>query len=199
MGYPLTPVPFTQFTLSDRFWLPRLATNRTVTLPYDLDKCETTGRVDNFRKAAGELDGPHTGLVFNDSDVYKVLESAAYSLSLHPDAELDAYLDALIAAVAAAQEPDGYLYTARTVDPEAVTAEREGLTRWSNLRFDHELYNLGHLYEAAVAHHQATGKRILLEVALRSADLLVRVFGPEGSRNVPVVRRSSWGWSSSTG
>lgn len=185
MSYPLTPVPFTQVALSGHFWLPRLETNRTVTLPYALAKCEATGRVDNFLKAAGKLDGPHTGLVFNDSDIYKALEGAAYSLSLHPDTELDAYLDGLIAKVADAQEPDGYLYTARTVDPNAVKPDREGLTRWSNLRFNHELYNLGHLYEAAVAHFRATGKRTLLDVAIRSADLLVRVFGPTGLRDVP--------------
>ena len=185
MDYPITPVAFTGVTFDDRFWLPRLTTNREVTIPYDFRKCEETGRIDNFAKAAGLMAGPHEGIFFNDSDVFKVVEGAAYSLSLHPDSELDAYLDDLIAKIAGAQEDDGYLYTARTIEPEAMDPEREGLTRWSNLRVNHELYNVGHLYEAAVAHHQATGKRTLLEVATRNAELIDSVFGPGKIRDVP--------------
>ena len=185
MDYPITPVAFTGVTFDDRFWLPRLTTNREVTIPYDFRKCEETGRIDNFAKAAGLMAGPHEGIFFNDSDVFKVVEGTAYSLSLHPDSELDAYLDDLIAKIAGAQEDDGYLYTARTIDPETMDPEREGLTRWSNLRVNHELYNVGHLYEAAVAHHQATGKRTLLEVAIRNAELIDSVFGPGKIRDVP--------------
>ena len=185
MDYPIKPVPFTDVSFEDGFWLPRLETNRTVTIPYDIEKCEATGRVDNFLKAAGKMEGPHQGLVFNDSDIYKIIEGAAYSLSLHPDADLDSYLDKLIAIIADAQEADGYLYTTRTIDPGSVTAEREGLERWSNLPFNHELYNLGHMYEAAVAHFQATGKRSFLDVAIKSADLLCEVFGPDLKRDVP--------------
>ena len=185
MDYPITPVAFTGVTFDDRFWLPRLTTNREVTIPYDFRKCEETGRIDNFAKAAGLMAGPHEGIFFNDSDVFKVVEGAAYSLSLHPDSELDAYLDDLIAKIAGAQEDDGYLYTARTIDPSAMDPEREGLTRWSNLKVNHELYNVGHLYEAAVAHHQATGKRTLLEVAIRNAELIDSVFGPGKIRDVP--------------
>ena len=185
MDYPITPVAFTGVTFDDRFWLPRLTTNREVTIPYDFRKCEETVRIDNFAKAAGLMAGPHEGIFFNDSDVFKVVEGAAYSLSLHPDSELDAYLDDLIAKIAGAQEDDGYLYTARTIDPEAMDSEREGLTRWSNLRVNHELYNVGHLYEAAVAHHQATGKRTLLEVAIRNVELIDSVFGPGKIRDVP--------------
>ena len=185
MDYPVTPVAFTEVTFDDRFWLPRLTTNREVTIPYDFRKCEETGRIDNFAKAAGLMAGPHEGIFFNDSDVFKVVEGAAYSLSLHPDSQLDAYLDDLIAKFAGAQEDDGYLYTARTIDPEAMDPEREGLARWSNLQVNHELYNVGHLYEAAVAHHQATGKRTLLEVAIRNAELIDSVFGPGKIRDVP--------------
>jgi hypothetical protein len=185
MDYPITPVTFTEVTFDDRFWLPRLTTNREVTIPYDFRKCEQTGRIDNFAKAAGLMDGPHEGIFFNDSDVFKIVEGAAYSLSLHRDPELDAYLDDLIAKIAGAQEEDGYLYTARTIDPEAMDPEREGLTRWSNLKVNHELYNVGHLYEAAVAHHQATGKRTLLDVAIRNAELIDSVFGPGKIRDVP--------------
>ena len=198
MDYPITPVAFTEVTFGDRFWLPRLTTNREVTIPYDFRKCEQTGRIDNFAKAAGLMDGPHDGIFFNDSDVFKVVEGAAYSLHLHPDPELDAYLDGLIAKIAGAQEEDGYLYTARTIDPEAMDPEREGLTRWSNLKVNHELYNVGHLYEAAVAHHQATGKRTLLEVAMRSAELIDRVFGPGKLYDVPGHERSRSAWRSCT-
>ena len=185
MDYPITPVPFTEVCFTDRFWLPRLETNRQVTIPYDFEKCEETGRIDNFAKAASLMEGPHEGLFYNDSDVFKVVEGAAYSLSLHPDPELEGYLEDLIQKIAGAQENDGYLYTARTIDPEAVDSEQEGLVRWSNLRISHELYTVGHLYEAAVAHHQATGKRTLLDVALRNAELIDSVFGPDKIRDVP--------------
>jgi len=188
--YPITPLPFTVVQIDDSFWSPRIETNRRVTVPYDFQKCEETGRIANFAVAAGRQAGAHEGIFFNDSDVFKVIEGAAYALMLHPDAELDAYLDQLIELIAAAQEEDGYLYTARTIaerngTPEALKADREGLTRWSNLRVNHEFYNVGHLYEAAAAHCQATGKRTLLDVALKNADLIDRVFGPGKRRDVP--------------
>lgn len=183
--YPIRPVPFTAVRFKDNFWFPRLETNRRVTLPYNFRKCEETGRISNFAKAAGQLEGKHEGIFFNDSDVFKVVEGAAYCLAQDRDPELEVYLDNLIALFAAAQEPDGYLYTARTIDPTAVRADREGLTRWSHLRVNHELYNVGHLYEAAVAHFQATGKRTLLDVALKNADLIDSVFGPDRLRDVP--------------
>ncbi len=184
-GYPISPVPFTAVSVTDAFWQPRLETNRKVTLPYCFQKCEETHRIANFDKAAGVLPGAHEGIFFNDSDVYKVLEGAAYTLALVPDPALDAYVDGLIARIGAAQEEDGYLYTARTIDPEAVSADAEGLTRWSNLAVNHELYNVGHMYEAAVAHFQATGKRNFLDIALRNADLICQVFGPDGIHDVP--------------
>jgi hypothetical protein len=183
--YQFSPVPFTAVTVTDNFWSPRLETNRRVTVPYNFKKCEETGRIDNFVKAAGLMPGEHIGIFYDDSDVFKVIEGAAYTLSLQPDPALDKYLDDLIAKIAAAQEEDGYLYTPRTINPNHVLAEREGLTRWSNLRISHELYNVGHLYEAAVAHYRATGKRSLLEVALKNADLIDRVFGPDKKRDVP--------------
>ncbi len=184
-GYPITPVAFTDVSITDAFWQPRLDTNRRVTLPYCFQKCEETGRIANFDKAAGCLAGAHEGIFFNDSDVFKVLEGAAYTLALAADPDLETYVDDLIARIGAAQEADGYLYTARTIDPAAVSAADEGLTRWSNLAVNHELYNVGHLYEAAVAHHQATGKTSLLDIAVRNADLIVRVFGPDGLHDVP--------------
>jgi uncharacterized protein len=175
--YPIRPVPFTQVTLADDFWAPRLETNRTVSIPFAFQMNEETGRVDNFRKAARLMTGPHKGRRFNDTDVYKAMEAAAYSLHLHPDPALERSLDDLIAVIALAQEPDGYLYTTRTNDP-ANPAPGAGPERWSNLRVSHELYNAGHMYEAAVAHYQATGKRAFLEIAVKNADLLLRTFGP---------------------
>jgi uncharacterized protein len=183
--YPIAPVPFTGVAVTDAFWLPRLETNRTVTIPYVLKKCWETGRVHNFVKAAGDMPGQHEGREFNDSDVYKAIEGVGYSLQLQRDPELEAEIDDLIGLIAKAQEDDGYLYTARTVDPEAVNPDVHGPTRWSNLRVGHELYCLGHLYEAAVAYYQATGKRSLLDIATKSAELILSVFGPDKKRDVP--------------
>ena len=174
--YPIRPVPFTQVRFTDSFWAPRLETNRTVSIPYALRMNEETGRVDNFRKAARLMTGPHKGRRFNDSDVYKSMEAAAYTLRVHPDAVLEKTLDDLIALIGQAQEPDGYLYTTRTNDP-AHPALGAGPERWSNLRVSHELYNVGHMYEAAVAHFQATGKRTFLAIAEKNADPLLRTFG----------------------
>ena len=178
--YPIRPVPFTAVRIADGFWSPRLETNRAVTVRHDFDKCETTGRVANFEVAGGLAKGDFVGLFgFNDSDVYKVIEGASYSLRLRPDPELETYVDGVIAKIAAAQEDDGYLYTAGTIPrlaqkPTCCVSR----PRWSDIASGHELYNLGHLYEAAVAHHQATGKRTLLDVALKSANLVTQVFGP---------------------
>ena len=186
--YPISPVPFTAVHLDDIFWAPRIETNRKVTIPAAFEQCELSGRMDNFVRAAEALRGePHDlkppGYPFDDSDLYKVIEGASYALSVAPDPKLDAYVDKLIAEIAAAQEPDGYLYTARTIDPQN-PHPWSGKQRWVNERNDsHELYDLGHLFEAAVAHYQATGKKSLLNVATKAADLLVRTFGP-GKRSI---------------
>jgi hypothetical protein len=181
----LKAVPFTEVKVDDVFWAPRLETNRKVTVPYDFKKCEETGRIDNFAKAGGLMKGEFRGIPFDDSDVYKVIEGASYCLAAQPDPQLDKYLDDLIAKIAAAQEPDGYLYTARRLFPPEKMPAMSGKTRFSNERSSHELYNVGHLYEAAVAHYQATGKRSLLNVALKNADFLATVFGPGKRRDVP--------------
>ncbi|MBW1790747.1 MAG: sodium/solute symporter, partial [Deltaproteobacteria bacterium] len=181
---PIKPVPFTQVKIQDDFWLPRIETNHSKTIPYALKMCEETGRIDNFAIAGGIINGEHSGKRYNDSDVYKIIEGASYSLALHHDKELETYIDSLIAMIAAAQEDDGYLFTTRTIDPER-PAEGSGDTRWSMLNSSHELYNVGHMYEAAVAQFQTTGKRTLLDVALRNADLIVSVFGPGKKRDVP--------------
>lgn len=177
LDYPIQPVPFTAVQVQDEFWRPRQETNRTVTIPFGFRKCEETGRIDNFRKAAGQLAGKHEGKRYNDSDVFKMIEAAAYSLQQNPDPSLAGYLDNLVGYIAAAQERDGYLFTGRTIDP-ANPPPGSGAERWSALWVSHELYNMGHLYEAAVAHYQATGKRGLLDTAVKNADLLLREFGP---------------------
>ncbi len=182
--YPITPAPFTSVTIQGKFWKPRIDTAVNVTIPYDFEKCEETGRIDNFAKAGGLMGGPHKGIFYDDSDVFKVVEGAAYALQIAPNPDLESYLDKLIDKFAAAQEDDGYLYTARTIDPVNVN-ERCGPQRWSNLAVNHELYNVGHMYEAAVAYYQATGKRKFLEVALKNADLIDSVFGADKLRDVP--------------
>lgn len=186
--YPVKPVPFTEVHLTDGFWAPRIETNRAVTIPFAFEKCEETGRVNLFERAAKALRGETVdtrppGYPFDDTDVYKVLEGASYALQVKKDPKLEAYVDALITKIAAAQEPDGYLYTTRTISPDKPHAW-SGKERWV-LEEDnsHELYNLGHLFEAAVAHYQATGKKTLLHVATKAADLLVTTFGP-GKRKI---------------
>jgi DUF1680 family protein len=177
--YPYSAVPLTAVKITDSFWAPRLETNRKVTIPFALEECESTGRVKNFEIAGGAAQGAFcTQYPFDDSDVYKVIEGAAYSLMVSPDPQLEAKIDSLVAKIAAAQEKDGYLYTARTIDPAHPPVDWVGKERWSNLYMSHELYNLGHLYEAAVAYEKATGKKNLLAVALKSANLLDSVFGP---------------------
>jgi DUF1680 family protein len=182
--YPIRAVPFTQVTVNDEFWSRRIETNRAVTIPFIFDKNEETGRVDNFSIAGHLKDGQFTGQRYNDTDVYKAIEGASYALAARRDAALDRRVDEVIAKIAAAQEPDGYLFTARTADPEH-PQPGIGATRWSELAVSHELYDAGHLYEAAVAHFEATGKRTLLDIALRNADLVASVFGPDKRRGYP--------------
>lgn len=183
--YPIQAVPLNRVRLHDAFWQSKLDTARMVTIPAVFRKCEAEGRIDNFKKAARLIPGPFRGnMPFDDSDVYKAIEGASYSLTGHYDGELDARLDQIIDYIAAAQEPDGYLYTNRTIDPEYVHPFA-GKTRWSSLVQSHELYNCGHLYEAAVAHYVATGKGSLLDVALKNARLVCDIFGPGKKSDVP--------------
>jgi len=173
--YPIRPVQFTDVEVGPGFWFPRMQTNRAVTVPYCFQRCEETGRISNFVAAAERNPDGFEGIYFNDSDVFKIVEGAAYSLALQPDPQLDKYLDELIAKFAAAQEPDGYLYTAKTSGSKGAHGRTP---RWSELGGSHELYNVGHMYEAAVAHFQATGKRSLLDIAIKNANLIAQVFGP---------------------
>lgn len=183
--YPVQPVPFTAVHLTDQFWAPKIETNRNVSIPFAFEQCEITGRVENFTRAAQAIQGTLADsdrkippYPFDDTDIYKVIEGASYALSVHPDPKLDAYVDGLIVKISAAQERDGYLYPARTINP-AKPHPWSGTERWQLEKVDsHELYEFGHLTEAAVAHYQATGKKTLLNIAVRFADLLVNTFGP---------------------
>jgi DUF1680 family protein len=163
-------LPFQKVRISDAFWSPRIEVNRKVTIEANLRQCETTGRIKNFAVAGKLIPGSHQGLLFNDSDLYKVLEGIAYTLASERDPALERRTDAIIDQIAAAQQPDGYLNTYYTlVKPKE---------RWQNIQHGHELYCAGHLIEAAVAYHQATGKRKLLDVACKLADHIATVFGP---------------------
>lgn len=168
----LRPLPLSAVRLCDSFWEPRRRVNQQVTLPSQYQRCEETGRIDNFRRAAGKIQGPFQGRYYNDSDVYKWVEACAYTLAAGPDPQLEAMLETVVGEIRDAQEPDGYLNT-------YFTFERAG-DRWSNLKDLHELYCAGHLIQAAVAHQRCTGRDDLLGVAVRYADYICQVFGPEG-------------------
>ena len=170
-------MPFTEVKLQDEFWSPRIRTNREKSLPHTFRWCEQTGRFSNFAKAGGLMEGQFEGIYFNDSDVYKALEGAAYSLADRRDPVLEKMVDDVIAKIAAAQRENGYLNSYYTL--------KEPDKKWTNLRSMHELYCAGHLIEGAVAHHRATGKRTLLEVAVKFADRIDEIFGPDKRHDVP--------------
>jgi len=177
----LQPVSWKQVQIEGGFWGPRIQTNREVTLDYQYEQMERTGRIDNFRRASGRKKGEYEGAFFNDSDVYKWLEAASYSLGVYPDKELENKVDKLIKEIASAQQEDGYLNTYFILKKEK---------RFTNLKDKHELYCAGHLFEAAVAHHKATGEKSLLNIATRFADLIYQIFGPgkrEGTSGHPEI------------
>ena len=189
--YPYTPVAFTSVEVSDAFWGQRLKASREVTIPLAFSKCEETGRYENFVQAAQQMASSENlgfrvgGLPFDDTDPYKTLEGAAYILQTYPDPKLEAYIDSVLVIVAAAQEPDGYLYTARTRNPEHPHswASKE---RWGQIEDSHELYDLGHMLEGAIAHYRATGKRNFLDIAIKYADCVCREIGPGEGQQVKV-------------
>ena len=178
-------VPFNKVHLNDNFWLPRIEVNRTVSIPSAFHECEVNGRFDNFAIAAGLIKGEHRGdFSFDDTDPYKVIEGASYSLAVKYDAKLDHYLDSVINIIAKAQEPDGYLTTCDTKKCTRLSGWW-GKSKWEKIN-SHELYNSGHMIESAVAHYKATGKRTFLNVAIRNADLICKTFGPaEGQIHRP--------------
>ncbi|WP_258104079.1 glycoside hydrolase family 127 protein [Marinoscillum sp. MHG1-6] len=197
--YPIKAIPFYEVKMQDSFWQPRMETARKITIPATFQKNEETFRVKLFEIAAGVTDGEIcTQYPFDDTDVYKSIEGAAYALKVYPDAELEAEVDRLIQLIGNAQEEDGYLYTWRTIynkTNQQVPADipnkprtfnwLEG-DRWENVdKLSHELYNVGHLYEAAVAYYEATGKRKLLDIALKNAELVYQDFGPGKLEKAP--------------
>ncbi|SPE59555.1 conserved exported hypothetical protein [Verrucomicrobia bacterium] len=195
--YPVQPVPFTNVRFTEGFWQQRQATNSLVTVPFALQQCETSQRLKNFdlaaetmrRRAGGEShfqNQPATTFPFDDSDVYKAMEGACFNLSVHPEPAQQQQLDGYIARIGAAQEPDGYLYTWRTMHPDSPAHAWINQQRWLNdPELSHELYNLGHLYEAGAAHRAATGETNLLSICLKSAELVWRDFGDGKTRMAP--------------
>ena len=185
-GYPISPVPFTAVKVTPgTFWGQRLEASRKVTIPLAFAKCEETGRYTNFSNAAQHLKDPSkvfkvngVGYSFDDTDPYKTIEGASYILQTYPDKKLKQYIDSVLDVIASAQEPDGYLYTARTQNP-ADPHHWAGDKRWVKEEdLSHELYNLGHMVEGAIAHYQATGSRKFLDIAIRYADVVCKEVGP---------------------
>ncbi|MGY0036678.1 beta-L-arabinofuranosidase domain-containing protein [Pedobacter sp. NJ-S-72] len=176
--YPIQPVAFTQVHVNDQFWAPKMKINADVTIPHTLQQCKMDGRIDNFLRASKTIPGDKlTVFPFDDTDIYKVIEGASYAIQMKADPVMEKYMDTLISIIGAAQEKDGYLYTFRTVNA-AEPNKWIGSKRWEKEEeLSHELYNSGHLFESAAAHYQATGKKTLLNIALKNADLLVRDFG----------------------
>ena len=205
-GYPINPVPFTSVKITpNTFWGQRLDASREVTVPLAFSKCEETGRYRNFEIAAQHLQGVNTdtvhvgGLAFDDTDVYKTIEGCSYLLQTFPDLKLaidrhgrtdvvpaQVYMDSVIAIMKAAQEPDGYLYTSRTMNP-LHPHEWAGEHRWDLVEdLSHEFYNLGHMVEGAIAHYQATGKTSFLNIARAYADCVCREIGEGAGQKVRV-------------
>lgn len=176
--YPISNVPFNDVKLTDSFWAPRVAQNQKVTIPIALKQCYDNGRLDNFKKAAGAMPGYFVGdNTFDDTDIYKIIEGMSYSIQANYNKALDDEMDTLIYWIGRAQEPDGYLMTARTAGEPGHLHSWLGAQRWTeDPNLSHELYNCGHLYEAAVAHYISTGKRTLLDIAIKNANLLVKDF-----------------------
>ena len=188
-SYPIQPVPFTSVNIEQgTFWGQRIKASRDVTVPLAFSKCESEGRYKNFEVAARQLKGEDTsdvkvgGYSFDDTDVYKTIEGASYLMQTFPDAKLKSYIDSVLAIVASAQESDGYLYTARTMNPKH-PHDWSGEKRWVKEEdLSHELYNLGHMVEAAIAHYQSTGERTFLDIAIRYADCVCREVGPNAGQ-----------------
>ncbi|MER3317890.1 MAG: glycoside hydrolase family 127 protein [Allomuricauda sp.] len=189
-GYKIQPVDIQNVKVTDEFWLPIIKRVQEKTIEYALAKCKEEGRFDNFLIAGGEMEGEVKGAMpFDDTDVYKIIEGASNSLISAPNPKLETLVDSLVAIIKVGQEVDGYLTTWRTINPAKPPAPwvevKEG-KRWDGLFMSHELYNAGHLYEAAAVHYKATGKRNFLDIAIKNADLMVETFG-EGENKIEAV------------
>ncbi|NQU19954.1 MAG: glycoside hydrolase family 127 protein [Candidatus Nealsonbacteria bacterium] len=175
----VTPVSLADVQIDGGMWAKRLEISRTVTIPACFKHCEETGRIDNFAVATGLKEGKFQGAHYNDSDVYKVVQGAVYINKVHPDPKLERYVDGILAKIAAAQQPDGYLDTFFT--------GKSKNDRFKNISPGprHELYCMGHLIEMSVEHYKMTGKRTMLDVAIKLADHIDSVFGPGKRDAVP--------------
>ncbi|MBA4746035.1 MAG: glycoside hydrolase family 127 protein [Muricauda sp.] len=189
-GYPIEPINIRNVKVHDDFWLPIIQRVQEKTIEYAIEKCREEGRFDNFLIAGGEMEGSVKGAMpFDDTDVYKIIEGASNSLISAPNPELEKLLDSLVSIIKVGQETDGYLTTWRTIDPAKPPASWVKVDkgeRWESLDMSHELYNAGHLFEAAVVHYKATGKRNFLDIAIKNADLMVQTFG-EGEGKIAAV------------
>lgn len=189
--YPIVAIPINDVKIEDDFWLPIIKKVQNKTIDFAIKKCIEEGRLDNFLIAGGQLKGETKGAMpFDDTDIYKIIEGASNTLISAPDATLEQQLDSLIAIIAIGQEADGYLTTWRTINPRKPPANWVAVVngdRWESLEASHELYNAGHLFEAAYTHYIATGKRNFLDIAIKNADLLVKTFGdgPDQIKGVP--------------
>lgn len=190
-GYQIEPVNIQNVKLTDSFWLPIIKRVQEITIAYAIKKCDEEGRFENFLIAGKQKTGTTRGeMPFDDTDVYKIIEGASNTLISAPNPRLERVLDSMIAIVKIGQEPDGYITTWRTINPAKPPASWvpviEG-KRWESLQISHELYNPGHLIEAAIVHYEATGKTNFLEIAIKAADMLVRTFGdnPGQVKGVP--------------
>jgi DUF1680 family protein len=187
-GYPISAVSIKDVAVNDNFWLPKIKVIQDTTIRYAFDKCDKEGRMENFLVAGGKKRGSYKGkMPFDDTDLYKIIEGASLSLISKPNPDLDAYIDSIIAIIKVGQEPDGYITTWFTIDRQKPPAwwVSPPKARWESEVSSHELYNSGHLFEAAAAHYWATGKRNFLDIAIKNADLLVDNFGPDKLRTPP--------------
>jgi uncharacterized protein len=184
--YPISPVHIREVKLTDSYWLPKIQTIQKITINYGFKKCEEEGRMENFLIAGGKMEGTTRGkMPFDDTDLYKIIEGASYSLISSPDPKLENYIDSIIAIIAVGQQDDGYITTWHSIDSTHPPAPWvKPAPRWESEISSHELYNAGHLFEAAAAHYDATGKTNMLKIAEKFADLLVNVFG-RGKREAP--------------
>jgi len=180
--YPLKEVPYYSVNVTGGLWKMRIDSCIANTIWDNLDRLNTSGKIDNFSISAGLKEGDFSSNEASDSDLYKTIQGACYSLKLKYDPELERYIDSLITIIGKVQEPDGYLYTIRKIKPLVVKCIGG---RWANIRVSHELYNLGHMIEAAVAHFEATGKRNFLDMAIKTGDIIASTFGPEHLRTIP--------------
>jgi uncharacterized protein len=183
--FPINSVPYNKVKVTGGFWLQMLQRNDKITIHHNWNKCDETGRIANFyiasKKKEGAYSEHHTSA---DSDVFKTIDGIARSLAQYPDTAWEHQLDDFVAVLAQAQENDGYLYTPRTID-SSNPPKQAGQNRWDYLVDSHELYNVGHLYEAAISYYESTGKTNLLDVALKNADFLCETFGSNKKHDIP--------------